>query len=145
MDRRLTNSEIRAQAREALDAGTVAERTEPRATSARYDRRTGRVEVTLANGCVFAFPARDAEGLSGATPDALSRVQVGGGGYALRWDALDVDLTVPGLMEGFLGSARWMAKSLGRSGGRVRSLAKARAARKNGQKGGRPPQGRVLE
>ena len=141
MAHKLSDAELRAEARRARVAGRAADRGEPRATAARYDRATDLVELTLANGCRFAFPASDAEGLRGATAEQLERVQVMGRGYALRWEDLDADQTVPGLLAGYLGSRRWMAEVLGRSGGRARSPAKARAARENGRKGGRPRKG----
>jgi hypothetical protein len=51
---------------------------------------------------------------------------------------LDADIYLPALLEGFLGSKRWMAGRLGAAGGRSTSTAKASAARKNGRSGGRP-------
>jgi hypothetical protein len=138
MVRKLSEEELRIEARRAVAAGRRADRGEPRAAAAGYDATSGRVEITLTNGCTFAFPARHAQGISGATDAELARVDVVGGGYALRWEALDADLTVPGLLAGYLGSRRWMAVELGRTGGRARSPGKARAARENGRKGGRP-------
>jgi hypothetical protein len=49
----LTNGQIDA----ALERGRTAQLHEPRAAEARYDRRSGRVIVELANGCTFAFPS----------------------------------------------------------------------------------------
>ena len=64
----------------------------------------------------------------------------------LRWDALDVDLSVAGLASGVFGGEAWMrelemegARKMGRRGGQARGGAKARAARVNGARGGRPP------
>jgi hypothetical protein len=71
---------------------------EPRAASAPYNRRTRRIEVELVDGCLFAFPAKSAQGLEGATPDQLAEVEVLGNGYALRWEKLDADFTVAGLL-----------------------------------------------
>jgi hypothetical protein len=51
---------------------------------------------------------------------------------------LDVDLHIPSMLEGFLGSRRWMAAQIGKLGGKASSEAKAAAARKNGKLGGRP-------
>ena len=54
------------------------------------------------------------------------------------WPKLDADLYLPALIEGALGSKRWMAARLGSRGGQVRSEAKAGASRENGKLGGRP-------
>ena len=126
------------------DQGPVARakrRGTVRARGARYDRETERVVVEMTNGCVMGFPADLAEGLRGAEPDDLAEVQVVLDGDGLRWEGLDADLLVRELARGVFGSKVWMsevARELGRRGGRVRSEAKAAAARKNGQKGGRP-------
>ena len=125
-----TDAEIDA----ALARGREVLRSESRATSARYDRRSGRVAVELANGCTFAFPARLAQGLEEATDEQLAAVEILGAGHGLHWEALDVDLSVPGLLAGLFGTAAWMA----RRAGRATSPAKAAAARANGRRGGRP-------
>ena len=126
----LTNAEIDA----AIERGRIANKSEPRATSARYDRRRRRIVVDLSNGSTFAFPPHLAEGLETATDDQLAAVEVRGSGYGLHWDALDVDLSVPGLLAGIFGTAATMA----RRAGQATSPAKAAAARANGAKGGRP-------
>jgi hypothetical protein len=59
-------------------------------------------------------------------------------GFGLHFPALDADLYIPALLEGFFGSKRWMAARLGELGGKARSAAKARASRANGRMGGRP-------
>jgi len=56
----------------------------------------------------------------------------------LHFPKLDADLYLPSLLEGFLGSRRWMAAQLGKAGGQVRSVAKVAAVRANGKLGGRP-------
>jgi len=126
----ITDAEIRA----AQQRGLLAQRTEPRAAAARYDRKRKRVVVDLLNGTTFAFPPNLAQGLEAATEDQLAEVEVLGAGYGLRWESLDVDLSVPGLLAGIFGTSKWMAANAGRT----KSVAKAAAARANGAKGGRP-------
>jgi len=126
----LTDAKIDA----ALARGKIARMSEPRAAKARYDRKLGRVVVDLTNGCTFAFPARLAQGLERATDDQLAAVEILGGGYGLHWEALDTDISIPGLLAGIFGTKAYMA----RLAGRTKSLAKAAAARANGAKGGRP-------
>ena len=67
----------------------------------------------------------------------LRRIEITLHGSALRWPTLDVDHYVPALMEGVFGNKRWMG-AIGKKGGSVRSAAKAKAARTNGRRGGRP-------
>lgn len=123
-----------AQIDAALERGKLALETEPRAATARYDRQLDRVIVDLTNGCTFAFPPRIAQGLETATADQLAEVEILGLGYGLHWEGLDVDLSLPGLMAGILGTKAYMA----RRAGQATSQAKAAAARANGAKGGRP-------
>jgi hypothetical protein len=119
---------------EALGRGRALREAEPRAAAARYDAGSERVVVELVNGSSFAFPAALVEGLAGAAAEDLADIELLGDGYGLHWERLDVDYTVPGLVNGVFGTARWLAAQAGRSS----SPAKAKAARANGAKGGRP-------
>lgn len=53
-----------------------ADRIEPRAKSARYDRRTNRVVVELRNGATIMFPAELAQGLARASAKDLADVRI---------------------------------------------------------------------
>jgi hypothetical protein len=121
----------------ALARGATAAVEEPRAASARFDRAARRVVVEMTNGCAFAVPVRLIQGLEAADDATLASVEVSPGGYGLRWDALDVDVSAPGLVAGLYGTRAHMA----RLAGAARSEAKAAAARANGAKGGRPRRG----
>lgn len=106
--------------------------------AARYDQRRSRIVVRLNTGVEVTFPTALAEGLAGAAPEALADIQISPSGLGLHWPQLDADLYIPALLQGVLGSRRWMAQQFGAAGGRARSPAKAAAARANGRKGGRP-------
>lgn len=108
-----------------------------RAVSAAYDAHTGRVMVELTSGYVFGFPAAAVPALARAAPDELAAVEVSPGGGGLHWEALDVDLSVPGLLLSAVGRAEKL-RELARLAGRVTSEPKTAAARANGAKGGRP-------
>ena len=60
-----------------------------------------------------------------------------GVGQAIEWPALDQQFDVLQLVFDAVGAIALLAK-LGQRGGRVKSKAKAVAARANGTKGGRP-------
>ena len=114
--------------------GRAIVRSQPHAASARYDATSGRIIVDLTNGATFTFPPRLVEGLAGAPAAALGDISLLGNGYGLHWEELDLDYSVPGLVAGIFGTARWMAAEAGRA----TSPAKAAAARANGVRGGRP-------
>ena len=126
----LTDAQIDA----AAARGQVARQQEPRAEAAQYDRSLGRLIVELTNGCSFTFPPHLAQGLETATEQQLAQVEILGAGTGLHWEALDVDLSVAGLLAGFFGTRAHMA----RQAGQVTSPAKAAAAPANGARGGRP-------
>jgi hypothetical protein len=75
----------------------------PLAVAALYDRRSGRVKVTLNTGIEFAFDPRLAPGLEQAAADDLVGVSVEGVGSTLRFPRLDADFTVSRRLEGFVG------------------------------------------
>lgn len=122
--------------REATTRGE--RRAGPRAVSARYLPARGRLVVALSTGAELSVPIAGIEGLSGASADDLRAVEVTPAGLGLHFPRLDADVYVPALIEGVTGSAKWMAKQLGRTGGSARSESKTRAARENGKRGGRP-------
>lgn len=122
---------------DATRAAKLADQIEPRARSARYDRRRNRIVIELRNGASFLFPPELAQGLAGASPDDLARVEVTPSGSGLRWPTLDAGFSLPALMMGLFGTKAWMAE-LGRRRGRATSHAKGAAVRENSRKGERP-------
>jgi hypothetical protein len=110
----------------------------PRALSAHYDHKTGRIVVHLSSKLIVSFSPGDVEGLKDARPSQLDEIEISPSGFGIHFPAVDADLYVPGLLEGFLGSKTWMASRLGQAGGRSSSKAKTAASRANGRLGGRP-------
>lgn len=110
----------------------------PIAIGAHYDKRLGRLVIDLSTGLQIAFKPHDAQGLAEATPEQLEHIEISPSGLGLHFPELDADIYLPGILEGLLGSKKWMAALLGKTGGRSTSAAKAAAARLNGKKGGRP-------
>ena len=58
------------------------------------------IYMELHDGRIVGFPVDRFRLLAGATEDQLARVQVELNGYALRWEDLDEDITVPGIVAG---------------------------------------------
>lgn len=113
-------------------------RRTPVATAVRYDRRIGRIVIDLSSGLEVGFRANDAQGFEHAKPSELSKIEVSPSGLGIHFPLLDADIYLPALLEGFLGSRRWMAAQMGKAGGKVSTKAKAAASRRNGKLGGRP-------
>lgn len=58
------------------------------------------VFVELVDGRIVGFPADRFKILKAASDDQLNEVQLELNGYALRWENLDEDITVPGIVAG---------------------------------------------
>lgn len=110
----------------------------PAVVSVRYDRRVARVIIALASGLELSFSPKAVQGLESARPADLMNAEVTPSGLGVHFTGLDADIYIPALLEGFLGSRRWMAAEIGKIGGTASTEAKAAAARQNGKLGGRP-------
>lgn len=116
----------------------------PATVSVRYDRRVSRVVIKLDSGLELAFSPKQAQGLEHAHPADLMDAEITPSGLGIHFPKLDADLYLPALLEGFLGSKRWLASQAGKIGGAASSAAKIEAARKNGKLGGRPKKAKEL-
>lgn len=74
------------------------ELAEPAAIRVWVERRTVFLELT--DGRIIGFPADRFRLLTKATDEELQAVVLRLNGYALRWDKLDEDITVPGVVAG---------------------------------------------
>ena len=72
--------------------------TEPAALRAWAEGRMIFLELT--DGRIVAFPAARFKRLSSATDEQLKAVTLEVNGFALRWEELDEDITVPGVVAG---------------------------------------------
>ncbi len=108
------------------------------AVKVRYDHKTERVVIDLSTGIEIAFRPHDAQALERANPNQLDTIEISPSGLGIYFPKLDADIYVPALLEGFLGSKRWIAAQHGKIGGSASTRAKAAAARRNGKLGGRP-------
>jgi hypothetical protein len=133
----IPESELNSEIEQAREQARRADDIEPRALSARFDRKADRIIVDLANGCTFAFPPSLDEDLSKLSASQLAEVTVTPSKEGLRWKTADVYLSVPGLLMGVFGSKSWMAAFAARAGS-TKTAKKAAASRENGKKGGRP-------
>ena len=116
----------------------------PTVVSVKYDRRIARIVIALSTGLELAFSPKLAQGLENAHPAELMDVEITPSGMGVRFPRLDTDFYIPALLEGFLGSKRWMASLIGKAGGTASTEAKVAAARQNGKSGGRPKKSKDL-
>ena len=71
---------------------------EPAAVRAWAEGRMVFIELT--DGRIVGFPASRFRLLAGATEEQLKEVRLRLNGFALRWEVLDEDITVPGILAG---------------------------------------------
>ncbi len=72
--------------------------TEPAALRVWVEGRVVFLELT--DGRIVGFPANRFKRLKAATDEQLQKVALELDGYALRWEEIDEDLTVPGVVAG---------------------------------------------
>lgn len=77
---------------------TEKEAVEPAVIRAWAEKRTIFIELT--DGRIIGFPASRFPLLSQATDEELKEVTIRVNGFALRWEKLDEDITVPGIVAG---------------------------------------------
>jgi hypothetical protein len=132
--RSMANKTFTQEYEESKQSAADGDEVEPRAESARYDRRAHRVVVKLRSGASFVFPPELAEGLAGASPDELADVQVTPSRAGLRWPNLDVDYSLPQLLAGVFGTRSWMRalkrRASSRPGGRERPAGGTRRSKR---------------
>ena len=121
-----------ARAREDADRASGL-----RARAAFYDSINDLIVMETTRGVRLGFPRRVIAALRNASKEQLAQLTLSPSGAGLHWDALDVQLSVPGLLIDALGPGA-AAREIARRGGKSTSNAKADAARRNGVKGGRP-------
>ncbi|HYV96586.1 MAG TPA: DUF2442 domain-containing protein, partial [Gemmatimonadaceae bacterium] len=108
-----------------------------RASEVAYDQQQARILLELTNGTLFGFSPSSIPAIRHLTADEVASVTLSPGGSGLLWDALDIQLSVPGILIAAFGRSA-LFREMGRIAGKTRSEAKASAARRNGKKGGRP-------
>ncbi len=146
--------------------GMEAEVSEVRAVSAHYEASSGHLVLGLRGGAVLLVPVRLLQGVAGAPPELIEKVEILCSGMGLHWEELDADLLVQDLAAGSFGTLKWMrhliesgaldsasierqellsrlrggptVREIARRAGSVKSEAKTAASRANGAKGGRP-------
>lgn len=80
----------------------------PTAVGACYDPGAEQIVVQLSSRVELRFSPEDAEGLEHAPSAALDRVEITGSGFGIHFPDLDVDLSVPAVLLGRLGTGSRM-------------------------------------
>jgi hypothetical protein len=121
---------------QALERGR-RELDRPHVTDARYSASDHLMELHYSSGWVLRFNPKEIEALKAIPEEALALAYVTPGGDGLIFDNANASISIPSLVAKLipLDVARSVVAS---ARGKVKSAAKAEAARLNGSKGGRP-------
>lgn len=115
--------------------GAAKKASFPAVLAVRYDRRIARIVISLASGLDIAFAPRDVQGFENAHPAELVDAEISPSGFGVYFPKIDADIYIPALIEGFLGSKRWIAAQNGRAGGSASTPLLLRRARPRGKMG----------
>ncbi len=126
-DQQLNAAQRRGAAKAKLPTALLA---------AELDEPAKSVRLRFRSGLELAVPIKAIGEVAKIPIARLRDVTASPMGDGLIFDSADVAIYVPGLLRDLFGYA--FAGALGKLGGRARTDAKVRAARKNGRKGGRP-------
>jgi hypothetical protein len=83
-----------------MSTTTAEARISPEPAAVRVWTEGRTVFVELHDGRIVGFPSDRFRRLAQATEEQLAGVQLEVNGYALRWEELDEDITVPGVVAG---------------------------------------------
>lgn len=122
--------------RAAIRRGNAKAKLPTALVAASLDKKARTVRLRFRAGLELAIPIKAIPELANVPIAKLSDVKASPLGDGLVFSEYGEAFYVPGLLRDLFGDA--FAGALGKLGGRVRSKAKAAAARRNGRKGGRP-------
>ena len=125
----------------AVEAGRQEAETEFRARSVRYLADRDTVEIVTTGDAGFLIPRSWIGSLAGLTPAQFAQLDVWPDGSAIEVEALDIQVSVHGLLTQALPAmlpTRFLAGLFARRGGKATSSVKKLTAQRNGRKGGRP-------
>jgi hypothetical protein len=83
-----------------MNAITAEKETTVEAAAIRAWAEGRRIFVELTDGRIIGFPADRFKILKSATDEQLKEVSLRLNGFALRWESLDEDITVKGIVDG---------------------------------------------
>ncbi len=121
----------------ARKRGHIRANAEPRVDRVRFNARRRTLELDLRGGIGVSIPIDRVREFSRATNAELASIEPALSGEAIRLGALDVDISLPGLLRDLFGVSA-AASLMGSRGGKATSEAKSVAAIANGKRGGRP-------
>ncbi len=122
------------QFNEATKRGQDTLTNSPKAKAVSYNAKSKRIVIELESGVSAIIPINLIEILQNASDRQIRDVELAVEGLYVRWKSLDEDLFVPNLLQGVLGTRKWMdnlkehLSNAGKKGGASRSEAKRKSS-----------------
>ena len=98
----LTDQQIENQIDKAIANQTKIDEVEPKANKVLFDQET--LTIYFTNGSLFSFSPKLVDAIANLSSDILGTVELTPSGKGLRWDKVDIDLSIQGLLLGKFGS-----------------------------------------
>ncbi|PPD54924.1 MAG: hypothetical protein CTY12_02125 [Methylotenera sp.] len=86
------------QVEEANLRGVATKKAFEATISVQYDRQTGKIVITLANGVSIVFAPTLIKGLEGAAAEDFEDAEISPSGLGIHFPKIDADLYVPSLV-----------------------------------------------
>ncbi len=103
-----TPAELDQMFEEATRRGEAELRLFPLAVSAKYDRESRTVVLTLNNGARYEFPADLLQGVADASEADRAKITIFGPGTSVDWPSVDMQFEITSLLAGRFGNRKWM-------------------------------------
>ena len=108
--REYTEEELERNHLEAVRRGQENMENSPKAQKANFDRKNKRLMIDLQSGVTFLIPTNLIQIFQNASDDDIDDIEIVLNGLYLRWNRLDEDLSVSGLIKGIFGTSKWMSE-----------------------------------
>lgn len=93
----------------ATRRGELMQAIWPAAIAVRYDSVAHRIVISLSSRIDVSFSPSDAQGFEDARPEDLATAEISPSGFGVSFPKINADIYIPGLLQGRMGSERWMA------------------------------------
>ncbi|HLQ46382.1 MAG TPA: DUF2442 domain-containing protein [Planctomycetaceae bacterium] len=103
-----TPAELDQMFEEATRRGEANLRLFPLAVSAKYERQSQSVVLTLNNGARYEFPADLLQGVADARETQRAKIRIFGPGTSVDWPSVDMQFETINLLVGRFGNSKWM-------------------------------------
>ena len=97
-----------AQIEKAIAVGETHTASQRLAIAGYFDAVSNKVVIEFESGAEYQFPTQLVQGLENASKAELTNIEISPSGLGIHWPDIDVDFSIPHLLEGIYGTQQWM-------------------------------------